>query len=214
LKAGSRYQVLVVARNAAGDSTPGSTTATAGASSGKTPTISVASHLINIGKGGTFVSTTGTPGHAVWIFAYSRPSTTYVAVRKSAFDSSGFASFTVSPRTNTRLFAKDMTANLTSASTVISVHPALSLFGSAKGKVGSFSGGYVPGLRGASIRIFTVKNGRLSASPVGTATTDANGHWTYSRTFAAHGPVTFIVQSLANLTNASGQGNRVTVTFS
>jgi len=181
---------------------------------GKTPTISVGSHVINIGKGGTGVGASGTPGHVVWIYAYSRPSTTYVAVRKSTFDANGQASFTVSPRTNTRIFAKDMTSNLSSASTVISVHPALSLVGSARGKVGSFSGGYVPGQANAAIRIFTVKNGVRSASPVGTATTDSNGHWTYSRSFAASGPVTFIVQSLANLTNASGQGNRVTITFS
>ena len=33
-------------------------------------------------------------------------------------------------------------------------------------------------------------------------------------TKAATGPVTFIVQSLANLNNGAGQGNRVTITFS
>jgi hypothetical protein len=211
LQVGTHYTVLVTARNVAGDSTPATISALSG---GKATTVSVAQRVINIGKGGTGVSATGTPGHVVWLWAYSRPSTKYVAVRKSTFDANGFASFVVSPRTNTRLFAKDMSANLSSASTTISVHPALSLKGAASGKFGSFSGTYVPGQGGAAIRLFTVKNGVRSASPVGTATTDSLGHWTYSRNFAAHGPVTFIVQSLANLNNASGQGNRVTVTFS
>ncbi|MFN2538266.1 MAG: hypothetical protein ABR549_08965, partial [Mycobacteriales bacterium] len=72
----------------------------------------------------------------------------------------------------------------------------------------------VPGHAGVQVRLFTVKNGVRSASPVGTAVTDSNGRWTFSRTFAASGPVTFISQTLSDLTNLSGQSNRVTVTFS
>ncbi|MCW2669021.1 MAG: hypothetical protein JWO27_918, partial [Frankiales bacterium] len=174
------------------------------------PTITVSPTALNVGQYATVV-VHGTAGDAVQLLAYSRPSTTYGVVRNGTIGSNGTVTFQVGPRTNTRLFAK--TAGGSSTSAVISVRPAESLFGTATGKVGSFHGGIVPGHSGVTVRLFTVKNGVRSSSPVGTAVTDANGKWTFSRTFAATGPVTFISQTLSDLTSLAGQSNRITVTF-
>jgi hypothetical protein len=203
----------LAAGNPAGTTTAGncSDTSTYTLQSGQAPTISVSPTALNVGQYATVV-VHGTAGQAVQLLAYSRPSTTYIVVRNGTIGSNGTTTFSVGPRTNTRLFAK--TASGSSTSAVISVRPAESLFGTTSGKVGSFHGGIVPGHGGVTVRLFTVKNGVRSASPVGTAVTDANGHWTYSRTFAATGYVTFISQTLSDLTNLSGQSNRITVRFS
>jgi hypothetical protein len=174
------------------------------------PTITVSPTALNVGQYATVV-VHGTAGDAVQLLAYSRPNTTYGVVRSGTIGSNGTVTFSVGPRTNTRLFAK--TAGGSSTSAVISVRPAESLFGTATGKVGSFHGGIVPGHSGVTVRLFTVKNGVRSSSPVGTAVTDANGKWTFRRTFAATGPVTFISQTLSDLTSLAGQSNRITVTF-
>ncbi|MCW2673870.1 MAG: hypothetical protein JWP14_2459, partial [Frankiales bacterium] len=174
------------------------------------PTITVSPTALNVGQYATVV-VHGTAGDAVQLLAYSRPNTTYGVVRNGTIGSNGTVTFSVGPRTNTRLFAK--TAGGSSTSAVISVRPAESLFGTANGKVGSFHGGIVPGHSGVTVRLFTVKNGVRSSSPVGTAVTDANGKWTFSRTFAATGPVTFISQTLSDLTSLAGQSNRITITF-
>jgi hypothetical protein len=174
------------------------------------PTITVSPTALNVGQYATVV-VHGTAGDAVQLLAYSRPNTTYGVVRSGTIGSNGTVTFSVGPRTNTRLFAK--TAGGSSTSAVISVRPAESLFGTATGKVGSFHGGIVPGHSGVTVRLFTVKNGVRSSSPVGTAVTDANGKWTFRRTFAATGPVTFISQTLSDLTSLAGQSNRITITF-
>jgi hypothetical protein len=115
----------------------------------------------------------------------------------------------IAPRGNTRLFARSAAGD--SGSVFVNVRPAMSLAGSVSGKTGTFTGTIVPGHGNVAVRIFTVKNGTITL--VGTTRTRADGHYTYSRAFAAKGAVTFIAQTLSDGQNLSTQSNRVTVTF-
>jgi hypothetical protein len=172
------------------------------------PALAATPTALNVGKAAT-VTVTGLPGKHVQLLGYSRPSTTFAVVREGDLDETGTAVFTVAPRTNTKLMAT--TDGGSSAPVVISVRPAESLKGKVTGKTGHFSGQLVPGHGGVTVRVFAVKSGKLTL--LGTATTGSSGAWTYDRAFTSHGPVTFIAQTLSDLTNLSGQSNRITLTF-
>ncbi|MCU1601982.1 MAG: hypothetical protein JWO22_2691, partial [Frankiales bacterium] len=155
------------------------------------------------------VTVTGKAGDTFTLFALTRPGTVYQAVRSGTFPASGSYSTAITPRGNTRLFAR--TAAGDSGTVAVSVRPAMSLRGAASGKTGSFSGTIVPGHGNVAVRIFTVKNGALTL--IGSTRTLSDGHYSFSRTFAAKGAVTFIAQTLSDGQNLSTQSNRVTVTF-
>lgn len=173
------------------------------------PSTPLVSASINVGQH-VDIYYTGTPGDTVGLWARTAPAAEFSQVRTAAFDGTGHVSFSVAPRFNTTVFAQ--TAAGQSSSSTIYVRPAESLRGSASGRLGSFSGGIVPGHAGVTVKLFTVASGRLTY--VGSAVTDVNGKWTYSRTFAATGPVSFISQTVSDATSLSGQSNRVSVTFS
>jgi hypothetical protein len=155
------------------------------------------------------VTVQGTPGQAYTLFALTRPDTVYHGARSGVFPTSGSVTYAIAPRGNTRLFAR--TAAGDSSSVAVSVRPAEALHGLAEGKIGSFSGQLVPGHGGVTVRLFTVKSGAIAF--VGSTVTDASGFWSFSRRFAATGPVTFISQTLSDSQNLAGQSNRVTITF-
>ncbi|MDX6216463.1 MAG: hypothetical protein QOG99_2047, partial [Frankiales bacterium] len=174
----------------------------------KIPTISISTTAINVGKS-AIVTVHGTPGDSIQLYALTRPATSYQVVRTVTLPASGVYSTAITPRGNTRLFARSAAGD--SGTVAVSVRPAMSLAGSVSGKTGTFTGTIVPGHGNVAVRLFTVKNGTITL--VGTTRTAANGHYTYSRAFAAKGAVTFIAQTLSDGQNLSTQSNRVTVTF-
>jgi hypothetical protein len=181
---------------------------TSGTPAPSIPTISISTTAINVGKSAV-VTVKGKAGDSVTLFALSRPDTAYHVVAMVTLPASGVYSRSITPRGNTRLFARSAAGD--SGTVAVSVRPAMSLAGSVSGKTGTFTGTIVPGHGNVTVRIFTVKNGTITL--VGTTTTAANGHYTYSRAFAAKGAVTFIAQTLSDGQNLSTQSNRVTVTF-
>jgi hypothetical protein len=172
------------------------------------PTISISTTAINVGQSAT-VTVRGKAGTSIQLYALTRPATAYQVVRTVTLPASGVYTTAITPRGNTRLFARSAAGD--SSTVAVSVRPAMSLVGSASGKTGTFTGTIVPGHGNVAVRIFTVKNGAITL--VGTTRTAANGHYSYSRTFAATGAVTFIAQTLSDGQNLSTQSNRVTVTF-
>jgi hypothetical protein len=174
----------------------------------KIPTISISTTAINVGKS-AIVTVHGTPGDSIQLYALTRPATSYQVVRTVTLPASGVYSTAITPRGNTRLFARSAAGD--SGTVAVSVRPAMSLAGSVSGKTGTFTGTIVPGHGNVTVRLFTVKNGVITL--VGTTLTRADGHYTYSRKFAATGAVTFIAQTLSDGQNLSTQSNRVTVTF-
>jgi hypothetical protein len=183
-------------------------TFTSGTPTSQVPTISVNTQVINVGK--SFIVTVhGKPGDTIKLYALARPATTYQLVNTVRLPASGVWSRSLSPRTTTLLFARSAAGS--SRVIGVNVRMAVSLAGSASGRTGTFTGTIVPGHGNVTVRIFTVKLGRLTL--VGTTRTAANGHYTFRHTFAAAGTVTFIAQTLSDRQNLAGQSNRVTVTF-
>jgi hypothetical protein len=172
------------------------------------PTISISTTAINVGQS-AIVTVRGKAGTSIQLYALTRPATAYQVVRTATIPASGVYTTAIRPRGNTRLFARSAAGD--SGTVAVSVRPAMSLVGSASGKTGTFTGTIVPGHGNVAVRIFTVKNGAITL--VGTTRTAANGHYSFSRTFAATGAVTFIAQTLSDGQNLSTQSNRVTVTF-
>jgi hypothetical protein len=183
-------------------------TFTSGTPTTQVPTISVNTQVINVGK--SFVVTVhGKPGDTIKLYALARPATTYQLVNTVVLPASGVFSRSLSPRTTTLLFARSAAGS--SRVIGVNVRMAVSLAGSASGRTGTFTGTIVPGHGNVTVRIFTVKLGRLTL--VGTTRTASNGHYTFRHKFAAAGKVTFIAQTLSDRQNLAGQSNRVTVTF-
>lgn len=175
---------------------------------GSAPKITVSPTVLTV-PGAAKVTVTGTPGQAVELLAYSRPSTKYVVVRKGIIPSTGKIAFTVRPTTNTRLYARTVSGS--SASSAISVRPAVTLFAKVNGRVGTFTGKVAPGRNGVIVTIYYVKGGKNYAA--GTARVN-NGAYSFSRTFAAPGQtVTFFAQTRTDTINLSGRSGNRTITF-
>jgi hypothetical protein len=173
------------------------------------PTLTQSTDRINVVKQSAVLTVKASPGDSVTLFADTRPSTTFKVLSTTTVPASGTFTKTVSPRFNTLYYAQTTAGK--SATRIVYVRPAESLKGSASGKVGSFTGQLVPGHGGVTVRLFTVKSGRLTL--VGTAKTGSSGAWSYKRTFATTGGVTFIAQTVTDATNLSGQSNRITLLF-
>jgi hypothetical protein len=193
--------------------TPTATISPSATAAGRTPlTISVSPDEITPGPAAT-VSVHGSPNSRVQLMAYSRPSTTYRVARDDVTNGNGDITFRVTPGTNTRLYATygDGNKATDSGSEVISVHTTLSVSGIRKGvRVYDFHGRDLPRRSGQLITLYRVD---ASGDEIRTAAvhTDSTGTWQLDRTFAGAGMFRFLVRTSANLTNADGRSNVISV---
>ncbi|MCU1693653.1 MAG: hypothetical protein JWM64_2744 [Frankiales bacterium] len=151
------------------------------------------------------VLVSGPPGTAVELLAYSRPSTTYVVVRRGTLGDEGSIGFDVRPGTNTRLRARTSgVAASESPSVVVSVAATPSLSVTRTGpRTYAFSGRVMPARAGQGVALYRLDTaGRETRTAV--ATTDASGTWRVTRRFTWTGTFGFLARTGTSLTNVAG----------
>jgi hypothetical protein len=142
------------------------------------------------------------------LFAYSRPSTTFVPVRSGVVGSDGTVSFSVRPPTNTRLYAQQRGCTAGS-SVVLNVRTTLS-FSVVRTGVRSytFTGDSLPARSGGLIVNLYRINADGSEALAGQARADStNGQWTLIRRFSGSGRFGFVARTGQDLLNAPGKSN-------
>jgi hypothetical protein len=177
-------------------------------------TMEVGSQLIAATKSAT-VTAHAPAGSIVDLYAYSRPSTTFSIVRSATVGDSGDVSWTVSPLTNTRLFAQ-IRDRAPSPQAVLGVSTGLSLSAARTGtRTYVFSGRSIPARSGGLIvslyRITADHHEVLTAQTRANAT---NGSWSLTRAFSGTGTFSFVVRTGSDLQNAAGRSNERVVTIS
>ncbi len=197
-------------------SASGSTAPSPSAGSGPaTPTVSVSPTTITSQDSAT-VRATGAPGTRLELYAYSRPSTTYVKVREAVVPDSGQVLFTVGPSGNTRLFARSVDSqgrSADSASTVLTVRTSINLKVARTGvRTYRFTGSTLPKRRGQLVTVFyeSGSGGRTIASRARVA---QDGTYNVTRTFTGGGTFTLYTGTGTDISNAAGTSNRVRTTF-
>lgn len=161
-----------------------------------------------IATGAGTVTVRATPGSIVRLFAYSRPSTTYRAVREATLGSSGSTSFEVKPPTNTRLYAQQVGCD-PSDSAVLNVRTQLSLNVVRNGTRNyTFSGRALPARTGGlivSLYRVTDSGQQILASQV--RANASTGAYSINRVFTGSGRFGFVVRTGQDLQNAPGASN-------
>lgn len=148
------------------------------------------------------------PSSTVDLFAYSRPSTTYARVRTAEVGADGVARFAVRPGGNTRLYAqtRGCTADLSRDSVVLLVKPLVTMDVTRAGaRSYTFRGTSVPGRTGGLLlNLYRVN---ADGSQVLTAQTRAasDGAWRIDRRFTGTGRFGFVVRSVPDVQNPTGQ---------
>jgi hypothetical protein len=144
----------------------------------------------------------GPAGAHLTIYAYTRPSTTYKAVRQGTVGSDGTYATVVGPTRNTRLYAQ--ATNCPAAqSAVINVHTAISISAKRNGpRDYTFSGKTFPG-RALIVNLYRDSG---TGNPVLTARAraDSSGRYAIHRTFTGNGRFVFFTYTGGDLTNAEG----------
>jgi hypothetical protein len=145
--------------------------------------------------------------------AYSRPSSTYRVARDDMTDANGDIAWSVTPGTNTRLYATygDGASSTDSSQKVIDVHTTLSISGIRHAvRSYNFHGRDLPRREGQLITLYRVDS---AGREIRTATvkTDSSGTWQLDRSFAGAGQFRFLVRTSQNLTNSDGVSNVITV---
>ncbi len=175
-------------------------------------TVRVPDSLTATGSAPVVVS--GTPGRAVRLFAYSRPSTNYRLVREATISSDGTVTFTVRPPTNTRLYASQDDCN--GPSVVLNVRTALTLTAERLGtRLYRFAGDSLPARPGGLIvSLYRVSGDGLEVLTAQARADAATGEWSLERRFTGAGRFGFLVRTGQDLTNAPGESNvRSTLVF-
>jgi hypothetical protein len=138
----------------------------------------------------------------VTIYAYSRPSTTYKAVRDGRAGSDGTYATVVGPTRNTRLYAQ-ADGCPQSRSAVINVHTAISLTVKRNGtRDYTFTGRTFPG-RALMVNLYR-DTGSGNPTLTARARADAAGRYTIHRTFSGNGRFVFFTFTGADSQNAEG----------
>lgn len=151
------------------------------------------------------VTLRGTPGAAVELWAYTRPSTTYRLVRSGTVGGDGTVGFDVRPPANTRLQARERDC-AAGPSTVLNVATALTLAVERTGtREYAFSGDSLPARPGGLVvslyRITTAGSQVLTAQA---RASEATGEWRLVRRFSGSGRFGFLVRTGQDLLNAPG----------
>ena len=161
--------------------------------------------VITAGQAAT-ITVSGTPGDAVELRAYSRPSSTYRTVRRGVLGATGTLAFSVVPSTNTRLFASraELPA-LASSTTVLHVRSALTLAVERGADAHlTFSGVVTPKRIGDLVTVYWLDRQGVRHL-LAQSRTDARGSYRLRRTWSGAGTTSFVVRSGQTLTNASGE---------
>ena len=169
------------------------------------PTVENGSGLITAGGSAT-LSGAADPDAAVELVAYSRPSTDFVTVRRTTATSTGSYSFTVSPRSNTRLFVR--VNGVDSTSVVVGVRSAISLrtVRSAP-RVFVLTGQVQPLREGQLVSVYahTSAGDRL----IGRGAVDTTGVWRAVHRFTVNGSFPLYAKTTSDLTTAAGRSSTV-----
>ena len=147
-------------------------------------------------------------GSTVDLYAYSRPSTTYAAVRTGVVTTDGTVTFQVRPGTNTRLYAQQRGCTR-GGEVVLNVRTTLSIAVVRNGTRNyTFSGDSLPARPGGLIvtvyRIAADGSEVLAAQARADATT---GDWSLTRQFSGSGRFGFVARTGQDLLNAPGRSN-------
>ena len=169
------------------------------------PTVENGSSLIIAGSSAT-LSGAADVGATVELMAYSRPYTDYLPVRRTTATSTGSYSFSVSPRTNTRLYVRVNGGD--SGSVVIGVRPALSLR-AVRTATRAFvlTGRAAPGREGQLVSVFARTPG--GDRFLGRGASDGNGIWRVTHRFTVNGTFALYAATSADLTSAAGRSAAV-----
>jgi hypothetical protein len=161
------------------------------------------------------VTVTATRGSTVDLFAYTRPSTTFIVVRTGVVTNNGTITWGIQPPRNTRLYAQQRGCPAGNQ-VVLGVRTTLSLAAFRNGTRNyTFSGDSLPARPGGLIislyRINSDGSEVLTAQARASATT---GEWTLTRRFTGSGTFGFIVRTGQDLQNAPGASHvRPTMIF-
>ena len=174
------------------------------------PTIEIGHGVITAG-GSANLSGAAEPGTSVELYAYSRPSTDFVLVRRTTATSTGSYLFTVSPHTNTRL--KVRINGQDSESVVVGVRPALSLRAVRTAvRTYTFTGSVLPRRQGQLVSVFArTPNGDVR---VGRGAVDASGVWRAAHRFTVNGTYALYASTTGDLTSAAGRSADIRVKIS
>lgn len=168
------------------------------------PTLALGRSTVRAGETGR-VTLRGTPGTAVELWAYTRPSTTYRMVRSGIVGDDGTVDFDVRPPANTRLQARQRDCAF-GPSTVLNVATALTLDVARTGtREYAFRGDSLPARPGGLVvslyRITTDGSQVLTAQA---RASEANGEWRLVRRFSGSGRFGFLARTGQDLLNAPG----------
>lgn len=158
--------------------------------------------------GSARVTVSGTPGSAMQLLAYSRPSTSFRLVRQGTVPTGGSLSFDVTPPTNTRLYAQQVGCD-PSDSVVLNVRTQLSLDVVRNGvRDYTFSGRGLPARGGGLVvSLYRVTDDGTQVLTAQARASAETGRYTIRRVFTGAGRFGFVVRTGQDLQNAPGSSN-------
>lgn len=161
------------------------------------------------------VEATGEPGAVAELWAYSRPSTRYVRVRRTVLAESGRATFSVRPSGNTRLFLRTSdvsgAGSADSPSVVLAVRTGISVRVARTGtRTYRFTGSTLPRRAGQTVSVrYRSGTGTVVAARARVA---ADGTYAVTRRFTGTGTFAFTATTGADVDNAAGTSAAVRTT--
>ncbi|MCU1591681.1 MAG: LPXTG-motif cell wall anchor protein [Frankiales bacterium] len=163
----------------------------------------------------TGVTVQAPPNSIVDLFAYSRPSTTFAVVRTETVGTSGVVTWSVSPLTNTRLYAQTRGGSAT-PQVVLGVAPALSLTAARTAtRTYVFSGRGIPARTGGLvISLYRFTDDTHQVLTAQTRADAKTGSWSLTRAFTGTGRFVFVVRTGNDLQNSAGASGLRSVTIS
>lgn len=176
-----------------------------------TPAAVFAPTEIRYGSTG-IVTVRATPGRTVVLYAYTRPSTEYRAVRTAPTAADGFVAWEVRPPGNTRFYAQEGSCAV-SPSVVTGVRSVASINARRLGtRLYWFYGSIQPRRAGQLVSLYRrTAGGDVLTSQV---RTDANGVWSLTRQFTGSGRFGFVARTGNDLVNLGASSPvRPTVIF-
>ena len=145
------------------------------------------------------------------LFAYSRPSTTFAVVRTATVPASGVLTWTLSPLSNTRLYAQTR-GGIATPQDVLGVATALSLSASRTApRTIVFSGRSIPARTGGLVVSLYRVSGTSSVLTAQARADARTGNWSITRTFTGTGQFDFVLRTGTDVQNLAGTSNVRTV---
>ncbi len=161
-----------------------------------------------VATGSSSVTVHAPANTVVDLYAYSRPSTTFTVVRTATVGATGVVTWSVSPLTNTRLYAQSRGGAAT-PQTVLNVATGLSLNAARTAtRTYGFSGRSIPARTGGLvISLYRSTDGVHQVLTAQTRASSTTGNWSLTRTFTGTGTFSFVVRTGSDLQNVAGSSN-------